>query len=534
MEAFFESSLIQHPLQLLTWGSNAVTEASLLTSVLATLACGLFTVFLSTFLWRWHFENCRDPSSSLPLPPGSFGWPVVGETLHYLREGMTDFVSNRRPKDGVFKTHLLGSPMVRVDSDQKISQLASKEPHGLASSLPQSTRFIFGENGVSVVSGKDHASMKKNLRQAFAPVRLRDYLPIVQDCIRRHVTSWAQGADENKMLGFKACQRLVCDLILETVVGCTRDQDPDGKVREAFVICNDNMFCVPLAIPGTTFYKVKQARQVVVDFAKARIEAASSSDKDYVSVLDVLLTHQGKSAEALPKDGAEENLREDSDEKSSENGRLSEIQLIDNAVTIMLAGTDTVTSALCSILKLLGKYPEKLAAFRKELESQDLLDSGRDDDLSFELIQSMTYLQAVNKEVLRLLPPVAGMFRSTKKTVEIEGCQIPANWRVLYGVSSMHMVTEAFTDRENFVPERWLDPNLEKQLKNEYPCSYLPFGIGSRMCLGRELAQLEMSVFAIEVARLIDWTLLNPDARRVLRPIEKPFDDLPVAVRRRK
>ncbi|GFR69113.1 cytochrome P450 26A1-like [Elysia marginata] len=510
--------------------SDSLTDVSPTTSVLSTLACGLLTLFLSTVLWRRYYESCRDSSSNLPLPRGSFGYPLVGETIHFIVEGMTQFVKNRRRKEGINKTHLLGSPMVTVDSDQRIQQLVSKEPHALVSSLPTSTRVIFGENGISVVTGKEHASMKKSMKQAFTPVRLSDYLPIVQKCIRRHIVSWIEENTGNKLLGFKVCEKLVCDLILETVVGCGRDQDPDGKVRDAFVVCNENLFCVPLAIPGTAFYKVKQARQVVVDFVKKHLATADSSSKDFVTILDVLLAHQRKPEGTSLANGKDEGQ----DDVLDRSDQLSDIQLIDNAVSLMIAGLDTVTSSFCSILSLLGKHPDKLAALRQELESQDLLNNDLDDDLTYELIQSLPYVQAINKEVLRFFPPVGGLLRVSKKTLEFEDFQIPANWRVQYSVRGVHEVTKAFDDKQEFLPERWLDPKLEERLRTEFPCGYAPFGIGSRACLGKDLALLEMSVFVIEVARLTDWSLLNPNAKQVFLPIEKPFDNLPMTVSKRK
>ncbi|KAK3764169.1 hypothetical protein RRG08_044098 [Elysia crispata] len=533
MEAFFTavwSSMAQ--LQPLGSIALAATESSLVTSVLATLACALLTVFLSTVFWRWHFENSRDSFSSLPLPPGSFGWPLIGETLHYVLRGMTEYTNKRRKYGTIYKTHLLGSPTVRVESDDRVAFLSSKEPHILSSSsgLPKSARSIFGARSVIVVSGDEHAALKKDLSQAFIPVRLRDYLPIVQDCVRRHVTSWAQGVDENKMLGFKACQRLVCDLILETVVGCTRDQDPDGKVREALVTCNDNLFCVPFAIPGLAFHKALKARKIVEDFAKRRLAAAASSEKDAVSVLDVLVAHLRKDEESSSGENA---ARNDIQQSKTSAGQF-ETELVDNAVSFFIAGADTVTSALCSILKLLGKHPEKLAALRRELEFQELLDSDQGNNLSFELLQSLSYVRAINKEVLRLLPPVGGLFRFTKSMIELEDYQIPAHWRVVYGVRGIHEENRAFTNKDEFLPERWLDPGFEEKLNAKFPCSYAPFGIGARTCLGKELALLQMSVFVVEVARLVDWTLLNPDARRVFLPVEKPFDNLPVTFRKRK
>ncbi|GFS19536.1 cytochrome P450 26A1-like [Elysia marginata] len=481
--------LFQWPLYILKLGCDAVTASSLATSVLSTLVCGLVTLYGSTAVWRWYYESYRDKRSSLPLPPGSFGYPIVGETLHFLAEGMTEFVLNRRRKEGINKTHLLGTPMVNIDSSQRVNQLASKEPHGLASCLPTSTRVIIGSHGISVASGKEHASMKKTMTEAFTPMRLTDYLPVVQRCIYRHVRSWVEGSPETKMLGFKACETMVSDLFLETVVGCSREQDPGGKVRDAFIDCKENLFCIPLAIPGMAYYKAKKSRQIVIDFVKTYLREAKSSDKDFVTIMDVLLSHQHKLGQT-----SQENTNDKTGDQNASDELLSETQLLDNAINLMVAGSDAISSSFCSVLNLLGRYPEKLAAVRRELESQDLLDNGN----------------------------------------LVNDFQIPANWRVQYSIKGIHEVTKAFDDAEKFLPERWLDPKLEEKLRTEFPCAYSPFGFGTRACVGKALALQMMSVFVIEVARYTDWTLLNPGAKRVFLPIEKPSDNLPMNIRKRK
>lgn len=536
MDAVFSSVWFSFPNKLLDFGLCSwwsITEVSVTTAALATLVTSLLTVFLSTAAWRCYFEKCRDPSSSLPLPPGSFGWPFIGETLAYIKGGVNE-ASKRRQKYGcVYKTHFLGSPTVRIESDEQIAALLNKGLTGGASggALPKSVRFVAGNSSVIVVSGNKHASLKKNLSHAFAPVRLRDYLPSVQDCVHHHVTTWVEGPHERQMLGFDACKELVADLILETVIGCTRKQDPDGVVKNAFFTLQDNLFCIPLNIPGMAFHKVKKARQVLVDFIKERLASKTSSVKDFVTILDVLLAHQRQNSEASGKTSVENDF---DDSENPLGSCLSKAEVIDNVVSLMSVGTDTVTSAMCSTLKLLGKHPEKLSMLRKELDSQDLLNTDQINDYTLELLQSLPYVQAVTKEVLRLLPPIGGFFRSTSRTVELEDYQIPGNWRVVYSVRGVHQETSAFTEKELFLPERWLDPMVQERLKSEFSCSYVPFGVGSRACLGKDLALLELNVFVIEVARFADWTLLNPDAKRLYLPVEKPVDDLPVLFKKRK
>ena len=118
----------------------------------------------------------------------------------------------------------------------------------------------------------------------------------------------------------------------------------------------------------------------MVDFARTRL-AAAKSEQDVVTVLDVLLSHQQRNGETLSnnnpvQDGSKNTGTNAGKSSQSEGSRLSEAQLVDNAVSLMIAGADTVSSALCSVLNLLGKHPEKLAALREELRSQDLLDGG--------------------------------------------------------------------------------------------------------------------------------------------------------------
>ncbi|GFN75325.1 cytochrome p450 26a1 [Plakobranchus ocellatus] len=531
---------VQMPAHLLNWidGETAWTEVNLTTSVLALLVLTLFAAFLTTILWRKYWENQRDPASNLPLPPGSLGWPLFGETFYYLFQSLKYRDEKRRQYGDTFKCHLFGCPIVRSSNSERIAHLISKEPQSIEFCLPKVARCIFGENSVFGVHGQHHAVMKRNLKQAFSPVRLADYLPSIQACARRHISSWVQGLHDRKLLGFDICQDLVCDLILDITLGCTREHDPEGKVKKAFVSCNDNLFSVPFAFPGTGFHKAKKARQVLVDFAKSRMAASSLSGQDHVTILDVLVSYQRTQQTHLSNSN---NIGHQGGENCNNIGSkldqysyFSDENIVDNVVTFLVASADTLSSALCSVLDMLGNHPEVLADVRKELSSLDLLHCDHGSDLTYELLGDLSYIRAVNKEVLRMAPPAGATFRRSKQTIESKEYQIPRDWSILYDIKEIHTHTTVFTDKDSFLPERWLDQSLEKKLQEQYPCSYVPFGFGSRTCLGKDLGLMEMSVFVVEVTRLADWTLLNPGARRVTLPINKPFDNLPVIFRKRK
>ncbi|BFZ01241.1 hypothetical protein BsWGS_04280 [Bradybaena similaris] len=457
----------------------SVTEAKdiLVSSATYTLAVFLLAKF-SCLLWDSYAEGLRDPDFSLPLPPGNMGWPFLGESHHFIKKG-ADFFTERHAKYGdIYRTHILGRPMIRVSGAGNIRSLLNKEPHQLAMSTPTSTKHIFGAESAVVVTGQKHRGLKKKLSTCFTYQRLIDYLPCIQEHMRSHILSWCS---KGMILGFTACEELMCDIMLELALGWRKERDTHGQAT--------------------------QAKKIIVDFVKKRL--SSEGDKDHVCMLDILLINHGQ-----------------------DNG-LTDEEIIDNAVTFLLAGTGTTSSALSSSLLMLGKHPECLADIRNELDSKGLLTSECGQDLNYDLIQSLEICQSVCKEVLRLHPPVGGSFRQAKATLDVGGYRIPKEWKVMYGVRETQFGTTVFENREAFLPQRWKDKSLEETLRTSASCSYMPFGGGPRLCLGKSLAMMQMTIFLVEIARLVTWKIHNPNVKIVHLPVTKAQDNMPVSFTRR-
>ncbi|CAL1547325.1 unnamed protein product [Lymnaea stagnalis] len=477
------------------------------TPTLLVLVSSLLSVCVISWLWKRRNEGAKDPISVLPLPPGNMGWPLIRENLQFFLKGSDFFVERFKKYGRIYKTHVFGAPMVRLSGADYIRPLVSKEPNLMTMKITQSARYLFGGQSLTSVTGEEHPKLKKKLLAALTPVRLDDYLPCIQDKVRAHVLDWC---DRGHVLGFPACDALMAELVLELTLGWSKDNDPMGVVRNAFITVNQNMISVPLKIPGTGFYKAAKAKKVITDFIKKRL--SRESDKDHVCILDVLLVGHGE-------DGRDAGLTEE--------------QIIDNAVTFLIAGSGTTSGALSCLLLMLGKHPEVLSKLREELSSKGLIETEKDIPLTYDLLQELDYVQWLNKEVLRLLPPVGGVFRQAEKTVEVGDYQIPKGWTVMYSIRDTHFNTHVFEHRDEFIPERWGDKDLEATLRKTEACNYLPFGSGPRSCLGKALALVEMSVFLVEVARVADWKLHNPDARMVYLPVTKCADDMPVTFTRR-
>uniref|UniRef100_A0ACB8E9H9 Uncharacterized protein n=1 Tax=Sphaerodactylus townsendi TaxID=933632 RepID=A0ACB8E9H9_9SAUR len=135
-------------------------------SALATAVGCLVSVTLllavSQQLWQLRWAATRDKACKLPIPKGSMGFPLVGETCHWLLQG-SYFQSSRREKYGpVFKTHLLGRPLVRVTGAENVRKILMGEHSLVSTEWPRSTRMLLGPNTVANSIGDIHRHKRKN------------------------------------------------------------------------------------------------------------------------------------------------------------------------------------------------------------------------------------------------------------------------------------------------------------------------------------------------------------------------------------
>ncbi len=164
---------------------------------------------------------------------------------------------------------------------------------------------------------------------------------------------------------------------------------------------------------------------------------------------------------------------------------MSEEQLLWESNILFVAGHETSANALSWMLYLLAKH--KTAAAKLKQEIADSLD---DQELSFEVLMKMPYLNAVILETMRMYPPAWISDRVSKGNDEIDGYEISKGTLVISLLFHSHYRNEDWDDPTQFKPERFLD------VKN--PNAFFPFGAGPRMCIGNNFAMLEMQIFLVQ------------------------------------
>jgi cytochrome P450 len=194
-----------------------------------------------------------------------------------------------------------------------------------------------------------------------------------------------------------------------------------------------------------------------------------------------------------------------------DNAGMTDEQIRDEAMTLLLAGHETTANALTWTWYLLSQHPEVEARLHAEVDAV----LGRRDASAGDLPQ-LPYARAVVAESMRLYPPAYLVGRRALEPYAIPGTDyvVPARTVVLISQYLLHRDPRFWDDAERFVPERWLDEGRAE--RHRY--AYFPFGAGTRICIGEHFAWMEAILALSTIAQR--WQLrLVPGQKIEMQPI---------------
>lgn len=335
--------------------------------------------------------------------------------------------------------------------------------------ITQTSLAPFLGQGLLVSSGAYHHGQRKAVQPIFTPTWTTSYIEAMEQCIGETTESWNDGQVRNiaqDMLDLSAA------IIYRTVFG-TRASQSQAVVRTAIDTLQhyaNQVMRGGTAVPeATRSAAVEQLDRVVQDLIRSHQSAASQSD-----FLSRLLTVH----------------------IDNEVG-LSETQIRDEVVTMLVAGHETTGNALAWLFYLLALHPTFQATLRQEVSN--LGDFGGLKSISW---LSLPTADLVIKEALRLYPPAWLVGRSPVETIEIGGYTIQPSATIVICPYALHRTPTFFPDPDQFLPERFrTEPP---------PYTFLPFGAGPHVCIGQAFAMQEM---LLTVTRLVaNWQFELVDA----------------------
>ncbi|KAF5768546.1 putative cytochrome P450 [Helianthus annuus] len=409
-------------------------------------------IFLVLYLLWNVYKNQKTRRSKINLPPGSFGWPFLGESLALLRahwDGVPErFVEERIQKHGsplVFKTLLLGERMAVLCG-------------------PAGNKFVFGN--------------ENKLVAAWWPLPMRKLFGRCLVTIRGDEAKWTR-----KML--------------LSYLG------PDAfATRYAATMDVVTRRHIELHWQGTRFYSANNAANAIRTELMMIIKARRMElEEGKVSSSQDLLSHFLTFFD--------------------ENGRyLTEKDIANNILLLLFAGHDTSTVSITLLIKSLGEHPD---VYDKVLKEQLEISKAKEarELLNWDDIQKMRYSWNVVSEVMRLNPPATGAFREALVDIEYAGYTIPKGWKIYLSVASTHKDMANFEDVTRFDPSRF-------EGAGPTPFTYVPFGGGPRMCLGKEFARMKVLAFLNNIITNFKWEVLIPDEKIEYDPMPTPVKGFPI------
>lgn len=409
-----------------------------------------------------------DRLADLPTPPGP-PLPSALQTLFFPYRYRVIPLLRERYGD-MFTLSLLGRPTVQLcnpELNRTVFSGAATTFH--AGEGNQVLRQVMGEHSVLTTDEQEHAHIRKLLMPPFHGTAMRGYRGLMAQLAAAEVEGWAIG---EPFAAHRRMNAVAMEIILRVVLGVA-----DGPRLDELRVALNRLVTAPM---GIFLGEVLTGLQRFGPWKRFRAMVRRIDDLLYAEI-----------AERRAAPGGRTDVLSQLVAVAVDGDRLTDAELRDQMVTLLLAGHETTATMLAWTLH----------------------DLARDDTLQdkvFEAIQADDdkYLDAVVKESLRLHPVIYNVARMVTEDVELGGYRIPAGYTVLPGIGPVHGDPANHPEPEKFRPERFLDGSAT-------PATWLPFGGGIRRCLGAGFAQLEGVAILREIVGRYRITAADPRPEKI-------------------
>jgi cytochrome P450 len=420
-------------------------------------------------------------ASAANLPPGP-RLPKLAQTIAFMFAGRRYLDScRRRYGDVVTMSTAFDSRFVMVFDPDLLKKVFQAPPDRLrAGEANALLGQVLGERSVLVLDGAEHLRQRKLMLPPFHGKRLKTYEDTMRAAADRAIDEWPVGEPFTLM---PSMQSVTLDVIMHAVWGLEegpRAEELKRRVRAVIEPLSRRFGIVVLALSGGRFGD----RKAVQRFEARRAE------------LDEMIYEEIASRRAAPDLDEREDVFSMLLGARDEDGEpMTDKELRDELVTLLVAGHETTATGLSWAFELLLRTPRVLAKLRESLADGD-----------------DAYLDAVVKEALRLRPVIPGVGRVVRgEPFELGGYTVPPGVEINPSIGVIHRRGDRYPQPGEFRPERFL--------ADDPPDTYtwVPFGGGTRRCLGASFALLEMKVVIRRVLERADLRTVDRKPEQVLR-----------------
>ncbi|MFE6684889.1 cytochrome P450 [Streptomyces sp. NPDC057743] len=428
----------------------------------------------------------RPGARTVPTAPGRL--PLVGHAraLHHDALG---FLCRLRRHGPVTKIYIGPRPVHLVNDPEHIRELLTVQARSFdKGAMFDALRVPLGD-GLITAAGDRHLRHRRLMQPAFHHDRIAGYARVMSERCQARAADWEPGTTRDLV---PEIHRLTLDVLLRTLFAKPHDPALSGAVKEWLTVKYHSMRLalsplhawaerVPL-LPG---WRPPDAGplQRLVDVQLRIIDDYRADGRDRGDLLSMLLLAGGP------------------------QGALSDPEVTDELITLFLAGTGTVSASLAWALHEISRRPDVQRRIHDELDG--VLD-GRPP--GFEDVPELTYTRRVLAETLRLYPPSWLLMRRAVRPVTLGDVRLAPGDEVFFSPYAVHRDPQLYENPQEFEPDRWPPEAAAKAPRH----TFLPFGAGSRLCIGEDFAWTELT---LAVAAFTAHRRLTPAASDAVRPL---------------
>ncbi|AFY30606.1 cytochrome P450 [Calothrix sp. PCC 7507] len=368
----------------------------------------------------------------------------------------------------IFSMHLSGvGSYVIIGNPQAIQEIFNQDSKFDIGRGNELAKPLLGQNSLMLMDGDRHRRERKLLMPPFHGERLQTYAQQICLITNQITSQWQIG---QPFIARSTMQKVSLEVILQIVFGLSAGERYQQLKRllTAWLDMTDSPLRSSMLFfqflqkdwgSWTPWGQMKQRQGQIHRLLQAEIaEKSTKNDEKGADVLSLMMAARDENGQAM-----------------------SDAELTDELLTILFAGHETTATTLAWAFYQIYQHPDVLEKLQQELDSLG------DNPHPMEIAQ-LPYLTAVSQETLRMYPVIPGLFpRITKSSTKIAGYEFDAETTLMPSIYLVHYREDLYPNAEQFKPERFLGRQYS-------PSEYLPFGGGSRRCLGYALAQLEIKL----------------------------------------
>jgi cytochrome P450 len=450
------------------------------------------------------FISRRRSDGGAKLPPGTFGWPIFGESIEFLFGKPEKFVGDRMKKysPDIFKTKILGEKTAVICGPNGHKFLFSSEQKYFTAFRPHPMQHLFRsyKDKSAPPAETQRPDETKAIRQPgfLKPEALVRFLAKMDSITQQQLQ--VHCADKNEVKVYPLAKTITLTLACQFFLGIN-NPERIARLVKYFDDVTVGMHCIMINLPGTIFYRANKAaaaiRKELVTVIREKKQAIASGSPmhDILSHMIVVTDPSGKS--------------------------MPDYEIADKMMGLLTAGYSTVATTITFLMKYVGLNPEVYERVRAE--QLEIAASKKPGELlEWEDMGKMKYSWNVICETMRLVPPLQGTFREVLTEFNYANYTIPKGWKVYWTVSTTNTNPKYFKDPEKFNPSRYDEGEAPP------PYTYVPFGGGPRMCPGKEYARLSILTFVHNVVKRYKWEVIDPKEKVEGDMMPEPQKGLPI------